>query len=138
MTEKTVLNEKHTIFVEHIMQGKTSTDAAKAAGYTDKSAGNMGYKLLQRDDVKARIKERREELMLKTEINTKFLMKELKLIIISKTEKTADRLKAIELSGRYLGMWDGSKSEDTGPERGFSTYARISELVRKRNRGSGS
>lgn len=57
------MNKKQKRFVDEYMVDANATRAAKAAGYSDKSAYNQGHRLLMRnDEVAHTIDERSEEL----------------------------------------------------------------------------
>ena len=50
-----MLNEKQEKFAQAYVLNHNATDAAKTAGYSDRSAYNQGYRLLQEEAVKERI-----------------------------------------------------------------------------------
>ncbi len=56
-----VLTEKQNIFVKGISKGLNGTNAARAAGYSDKVAGVMAHKLLQRPAIQYAIAKERVE-----------------------------------------------------------------------------
>ena len=56
------LNEKQEKFAQAYVLHRNATEAAKAAGYSDKSAYNQGYRLLQLDEVVERVHTLENEL----------------------------------------------------------------------------
>ena len=100
------LNEKQEKFAQAYVLHRNATEAAKAAGYSDKSAYNQGYRLLQLDEVVERVHTIENEL--ETNIN-----------VIEEIEKqysyaatnghTNSAIKALELLGRVRGA-----NSDTG------------------------
>jgi phage terminase small subunit len=60
--EKMALNNKQRVFVETYLQGWNATEAAKVAGYSEKTAYSLGSRLLKNVEVMAFIQERMAEL----------------------------------------------------------------------------
>ena len=56
------LNEKQEKFAQSYILHRNATEAAKAAGYSSRSANNQGYRLLQIEEVTQRIAELENEL----------------------------------------------------------------------------
>jgi len=57
-----MLNEKQEAFVQHYVLTRNATEAAKAAGYSSKSAYNQGYRLLQDEEVQQRVYDAEQEM----------------------------------------------------------------------------
>ena len=57
------LNAKQEKFAQAYVLHRNATEAAKAAGYSDRSANNQGYRLLQMDEVTERIADLENELV---------------------------------------------------------------------------
>jgi phage terminase small subunit len=57
-----MLTEKQEKFAQSYVLNNNATDAAKSAGYSDRSAYNQGYRLLQNDFIVERIEELSREL----------------------------------------------------------------------------
>lgn len=51
------LNDKQRAFVDHYLISRNASKAARLAGYSDKTAGQQGYRLLQSPAVQAAIRE---------------------------------------------------------------------------------
>ena len=57
-----MLNEKQELFVQHYILTRNASEAAKAAGYSERSAYNQGYRLLQDEVVQQRIYDAEQEM----------------------------------------------------------------------------
>ena len=62
-----MLNEKQEKFSQAYVLHRNATEAAKAAGYSEASAYNQGYRLLQLQEVVDRVHELEQEL--ETDVN---------------------------------------------------------------------
>lgn len=58
-----MLNTKQQLFAEHYIKLNDATKAAIAAGYSKKTAGSQGHRLLKNADVSAYIRERTEAVL---------------------------------------------------------------------------
>ena len=63
MTEKR-LSKKQKLFVEHYLQCWNATQAAKDAGYAEKSASVTGYNNIRKPSIAAEIKKRIDEVVM--------------------------------------------------------------------------
>ena len=57
-----MLNDKQELFVQHYILTRNASEAAKAAGYSERSAYNQGYRLLQDEAVQQRIYDAEQEM----------------------------------------------------------------------------
>jgi|TARA_R110000824_G_scaffold48285_3_gene136503 phage terminase small subunit len=95
-----VLNEKQEKFAQAYILHRNATDAAKAAGYTPRSAYNQGYRLLQ-DSV---IQERIEDLERELETSVDVIEEIENQYAFAKTQgHTNSAIKALELLSRIRG-----------------------------------
>jgi len=58
------LRKKQQAFIEHYLQTWNASEAARRAGYSEKTAGSMGSENLKKPKIKEAIEERLEELKL--------------------------------------------------------------------------
>ena len=58
------LTPRRQAFVEIFLRSWNATEAARAAGYSERSAHNQGHRLMKNDDIRAVIQERLQELHL--------------------------------------------------------------------------
>lgn len=113
---KEVLHQKHRAFADaYLSNGGNAYRAALTAGYKDSFARAKSYKLLDREDVQAYITQRRQQ-MAKRAVSPERVLLELAAIGFANATdvvqiKMADKLKALELMGRNLGMWEKDNRE---------------------------
>lgn len=105
------LKGKPLAFAEAYFVSGNATQAAKDAGYTEKSAKNQGSRLLKKDDVKAYLAQLRGLSSADTVLNHKFVLDKLKGIVEVCLKKglgfnpgAANR--ALELIGKHLGTFE--------------------------------
>ena len=101
-----MLNQKQENFSQAYVLHRNATEAAKAAGYSDKSAANQGYRLLQNDEILERIEDLSKEL--ETNIN---VIEEIEnqYTFAKANGHTNSAIKALELLSRIRGS-----NNDTG------------------------
>ena len=95
------LTPKQRRFVE-AFQGN-ATAAAIAAGYSEKTAREQGRRLLTKVDIADAIKKREDKTLAPLIASRGERQEKLTEIIRSLEEKTADRIKAIEILGKMNG-----------------------------------
>ncbi len=71
------LNDRQKRFVEEYLVDLNATQAARRAGYSEKTAEQMGYQLLQKTSVSAAIQKAMAERQKRTEITQDMILKEL-------------------------------------------------------------
>ena len=98
-----MLNEKQENFAKAYVLHRNATEAAKAAGYSDKSAANQGYRLLQNQEIIERIEDLEKEL--ETNIN---VVEEIEnqYTFAKANGHTNSAIKALELLSRIRGAGD--------------------------------
>ena len=116
------LTPKQAAFVREYLVDLNATQAAIRAGYSKKTAGQIGEQNLKKLEVQQAIAKAQEKLSAKTELTAEVvingLMKEA-CADDGPTCKTA-RVKAWELLGKHLGMLtDKSKVEVSGDVSGY-------------------
>ena len=105
-----MLNEKQEKFSQAYVLHRNATEAAKAAGYAAESAYNQGYRLLQKQEVIARVHELEQEL--ETDVD---VIKEMEsqYEFAKANGHTNSAIKALELLSRIRGAnSDGKLSMD--------------------------
>lgn len=114
------LTEKQKLFVAEYLVDLNATQAAIRAGYSEKTAEQIGYQLLQKTLVQDAIQEAREKRQQRTEITQDMVVEELRAVAFAKaadytdsTLKYSNKLKALELLGKHLGMFT-DKVEHSG------------------------
>jgi len=98
-----MLNEKQENFAKAYVLHRNATEAAKAAGYSGKSAANQGYRLLQNQEIMERIEDLEKEL--ETNIN---VVEEIEnqYTFAKANGHTNSAIKALELLSRIRGAGD--------------------------------
>lgn len=121
------LNDKQLRFIEEYLVDCNCTQAAIRAGYSEKTAKQIGSRLLTKVDISARIEARRKELTEKTQLTQEWVLKKLEECVkksmqeeeIQKWDYEAKQMsgtgeyiydskgatKALELIGKHLGMF---------------------------------
>lgn len=110
------MNERQKQFAEYYASDPNATAAAKAAGYSEKTARSIGQRLLTNVDIQKYIKELQEEqaeMRIITLNQAKAFWSD---IINNPDEKTSDRLKASELLAKAAGAFYNIPSKDEKTE----------------------
>ena len=116
----TKLTPKQKLFVAEYLVDLNATQAAIRAGYSEKRASEIGYQLLRKTTVQAAIQEAMADREERTGVTQDRVVAELELVAFAEAHdyadanlKYANKLKALELLGRHLGMFT-DKVEQTG------------------------
>lgn len=99
------MNEKQRRFAEHYAANPNATEAARAAGYSERTARSQGQRLLTNDDIQEYIKELQEENAaerIATMTDVKIFWSD---TMNDKDLKRSDRLKASELLAKSAGAF---------------------------------
>lgn len=110
------MNDKQKRFAEFYAQTANATEAARAAGYSEKTARSQGQRLLTNADISDYIHDLQEQAAsgrIATMTQTKAFWSD---VMNDSTERTADRLKASELlaksAGAFLHVGKNGNGED--------------------------
>ena len=106
------LTAKQNIFVANYIKEKNATKAAKAAGYSEKTANEQGARLLANVSIKAEIDKMIEAQRNRCLVDADYVINGIRKIA-DHGEKEADKLKAYELLGKHLKLFT-DKIEQTG------------------------
>ncbi len=98
------LNRKHEIFCQEYLVDLNGAAAARRAGYSEKSAADTSYELLQREDVQQRIEFLMEERRKRVGINQDYVLDS--LLEISRTGSEGGRIRTLELLGKHQHMFN--------------------------------
>lgn len=124
-------NKKHETFCLELVSGKNNTQAAIAAGYSEKTAYSTANRLLKNVEIKSRINELQDQIASEkiadaTEVlqfNTAVMRGEITEDILigdgmgeqhitQKSASIRDRLKAADALGKYHGLTEPKQSSD--------------------------
>lgn len=127
------LTAKQEKFVKEYLTDLNATQAAIRAGYSEKTAYSQGQRLLKNVEIQKELAKHQKALQDKTEITQEKVIEELAAIgfanatdfavngipITDNTQhKTSSKLKALELLGKTLGLFDKietGEAEDLSP-----------------------
>lgn len=119
-----MLNERQNKFCLEYLKDFNATQSAKRAGYSERSAKVTAAKMLTNANLLKRIDELKMKQVKKSELKIEAIIKELMKIGFAKVDgdkiKTCDKLKALEMMGKYLGMFNKEKI-DVIPKINFIT-----------------
>jgi phage terminase small subunit len=115
------MTPKQEMFVKEYLIDLNATQAAVRAGYSEKSAMEIGYQLLRKTSVQEAIQKAVDERAKNVEITTEWILQGIRDIADNLDEQTKDRLKAYELLGKYLKMFT-DKQEVSGASGGPITF----------------
>lgn len=108
------LTEKQKRFADEYLTDLNATQAAIRAGYSEKTARSIGQRLLTKVDIQKYIQERLKERQERFEITQEMIVNELCKLGFAKIDaellKPSDKIKALELTARMLGL-DRPESE---------------------------
>lgn len=115
------LTERQNRFVQEYLVDLNATQAAIRAGYSEKSAGTQGCRLLANAEVQQAIQRAMEERQARTGITQDDVVQELKAVAFAQADdgsgselKYSSKLKALELLGKHLGIFEQRGGGQTG------------------------
>ena len=114
MPKQTRLNPKQKVFVEVYLQTYNAAEACRQSGYSE----SMAQKLMQNVLVSSAINQGINQALKKAKIDNQSVLGQLTQVAmeqdpIAKGMKWSDKLRALELLGKHLGMF---KAEDTATD----------------------
>lgn len=107
------LNEKQAAFVREYLVDFNATQAAIRAGYSSKTAGQIGHELLKKPEVQAALKEGQNRLAEATETEAEWVRRRLKeeATDYSATASHSARVRALELLGKINGIFEADNKQ---------------------------
>lgn len=101
------LTDRQARFCEEYLIDLNATHAAIRAGYSEKTANEQGARLLANVSVQEKIAELKAELAKRTEMTQDSVIQELAAVARAEIKgvRAVDKLKALELLGKHLGMF---------------------------------
>lgn len=106
-----MLTPKQAAFVREYMIDLNATQAAIRAGYKEKTAYQTGAENLRKPQIQQAIQELHKAAEEKCAVTVEWILSEISKIAQDEEVKTADRLRALELLGKHLGLWE-KRQED--------------------------
>ncbi len=109
------LTPKQQRFVEEYMVDMNGSAAAVRAGYGPKGASSSAYRLLNLPHVAQAVRENMRQRSLKLSVTQVDVLEQLRSIAMGEASdasgsalKVSNKLRALELLGKHLGMFEGS------------------------------
>lgn len=99
------MNKKQTAFTVEYVKDHNATQAAIRAGYSPKSAYSQANDLLKKHDIQEAIKDLEDAASVRSGITVDTIVRRLDSIASNPDARDADRIKADELLGKFLGMF---------------------------------
>lgn len=106
------LTDKQECFVAEYLVDFNATAAAKRAGYSENSASEIGYQLLQKTSVQTAVRQAVEDRAKRTNLKQDQVVQELCQVAFSPASDASDsdmryasKLRALELLGKHLGLF---------------------------------
>ena len=129
MSRQSTFDNRRQRFVAEYLLDLNATQAAIRAGYSPHTARQQGSRLLTDVDVPRAIAQGQRELAERTQANETFIVTEL-VEIATNGEKTSDRIRALELLGKRIGMWTPQEAaNDSIPDTSALKDWTIAQLV---------
>ena len=100
-----LMNERQRRFVEAYLAEPSATNAAVQAGYSERTAYSQGSRLLKHPEVSAELSRRQARLRATSDVRVDEIVLQLNQTRVDPAVPHRERLKAIELLGKYLGMF---------------------------------
>lgn len=100
------MTKREKIFVKEYILSKNGAESVRKAGFKCREPRKYAYELLQKPDITRQVEEEFKALMEQYDLKEDDIKLELGKIVHDRNDhKTSDRLRAIELAGKALGMF---------------------------------
>jgi phage terminase small subunit len=106
------LTSKQQMFCEYYIENWNASDAARRAGYSENTCGEIGYENLKKPQIKEYITEIQKDIAKIAGISRLSIVKDL-IQIKDLAEQDKDQLKAIEVINKMVGFNDADKVDLT-------------------------
>lgn len=103
--ENIKLTARQQRFIDEYCIDQNGKQAAIRAGYKPRTAEIIASQNLRKLNVKQAIDKKLQKKAEQCDVSAEYVINSLKAIADSKTEKTTDRTKALELLGKYLKLF---------------------------------
>lgn len=106
------LTPKQAAFVHEYLVDLNATQAAIRAGYSKKTANRIATENLSKPVIQEAIQEARDAREKRSMITVEWVLAQIASIAQDEEAMQRDRLKALELLGKHLGMWEKRPDEE--------------------------
>lgn len=110
---KPKLNSRQLAFINEYVKTLNATQSSINAGYSENGARVQGHRLLNTPHVRERIDKELKMRADECKVDTDLILTNLKDLALDSKLLPKDRLKALDLLGRYRGMWNGEGEKST-------------------------
>lgn len=111
--KKGKINTRQLAFINEYVKTLNATQSAISAGYSESGARVQGHRLLNTPHIRERIDEELKMRADECKVDTDLILTHLKELALDSNILPKDRLKALDLLGRYRGMWSGEGEKNT-------------------------
>lgn len=106
------LRPKQRAFIAEYMKDLNATQAAIRAGYSKKTAYAIGRENLNKPQIKSALEAAMADRARRSKITAEWVLEKIAEIATDPEAQPRDQLRALELLGRHLGIWDRKESDD--------------------------
>ncbi len=99
------LTAKQQQFCREYLIDMNATAAARRAGYSERTAEQQGYQLLQKTSVKAEIQRLIDERAERVEVDADYVVEKLRTMVEDPNCPASTQVAALGLLGKHLGMF---------------------------------
>lgn len=130
------LTEKQKRFVEEYLVDLNATQAAIRAGYKPKSAYSIGQENLRKPEIQNALQAAIRQRSRRTEITADMVLSELGKVAFHDAAdytdsglKVSNKLRALELLGKHLGMFDGRPTDEDALARASALLEGVDSAI---------
>ena len=132
------LTPKQQLFIDEFIKDRNGKQAAIRAGYSERSAEVQASKMLRIGKVSDEVRRRTQEASKESGITKQTLLKELSKGAFHELDmanwRPADKLKAIEIIAKLMGLLDGKHDKDSGRDEQADAQRILDTIERVRAR----
>lgn len=108
------MTPKQQAFCDYYIVSGNATEAAKKAGYSEKTAYSIGQRLLKDVEIKNQIQQASQQVQKSRIATAEEILEYLSSVVRNTDEQTRERTKAAELLGKRYAIFDGERQESKG------------------------
>ena len=127
------LNARQVRFVSEMSVDGNATQAAIRAGYSPNGAAVTGSRLLRNPKIALAIAAQQRDIAERNDLSVDWVISRLGEVAESDAVPAASRVRALELLGKYLGMFDGRAAEIPQPTLVVPEHWTVEDVRRLRD-----